>query len=113
MKLAFLILPLAMALSACAHDMMTADAGPCKPDVRADWVGGSAALLGSGLGGLEALAKDDHDGSRFTSAIATTACTRKNPTPHLYDLHKIGDGPAPSTILLGSGEPSCPHAHRA
>jgi hypothetical protein len=113
MKPAFLVLPLAMALCACAQTVMIADA--CKPAATASF-GGSAALLGSGTSpALQSLARDDYSASRLTPAAVTTDCTRKNQAPRTYDLRRLGDGPAPPAILVGSNDerPTCPKARRA
>jgi hypothetical protein len=81
---------------------MTADAAPCdKPVAAAHRGGGSAALLGAGVNPMLALlASDDRSASRIAPSAATTDCTHKNQTPRTYDLHKIGNEPAP--ILLGA-----------
>ena len=110
MKPAFLILPLAVTLCACAHDIMTAE--DCKPVTAPGRLGTSAALLGSGISpGLLSLARDDRDSSRIVHAAATLDCARKNQAPRTYDLHKIGDGPSPPAVLLGSNSAGCPKAH--
>jgi len=87
---------------------MTADAGPCPPVAAANRLGGSAALLGSGTPfPFQYISRDDYNGSRIAADAPRTAdCIRihNNQTPRTYDLHKLGDGPAPSGIVLGSNE---------
>lgn len=116
MKPAFLILPLAITLCACAEQTMTADAGDCKSVAAAYRSGGSAALLGAGVNPMLALlASDDRSATRIVHAAVTTDCVRKNPTPRSYDLHKIGDSPALPGILVGSNNAgaACPKARGA
>jgi hypothetical protein len=114
MKPAFLILPLAVALSACAQTIMTADAD-CKP-VAAVHLGGSAALLNAGISPMfQSIARDERGANKLTQAAVTTECARKNPTPRTYDMHRLGDGPALPGMLIGASDTgaSCPKAHRA
>ncbi len=111
MKPAFLILPLAVALCACAQTVTVADA--CKP-AAVTRPGGSVALLGSGINpALPLPVRDDYNASRITPAAATTDRARENQTPpRTYDLHKLGDGPSPPAILLGANDArsTCPKA---
>jgi hypothetical protein len=110
MKPAFLILPLAVTLCACAHDIMTAE--DCKPAAASGRLGTSAALIGSGISpGYELIARDDRDPSRIVHAAATVDCARKNQAPRTYDLHKLGDRPSPPAVLLGSNSAGCSKAH--
>jgi hypothetical protein len=113
MKPVFLILPLTMSLCACAQQIVTADAGPCKSDAPINNIGGSAAVLGSGTlstfmpiaASMPGLGKINVNGERKID------CTRiqNNKSPRFYDLHKIGDGPAnPSGLLAQDAKPSCP-----
>jgi len=114
MKSAFLILPFAISLSACAQEIVTADLGPCPPATATPRSGGSAALLGSGINSnLLLFARDDNNPGRIVSSGAGTAgCERlqtdKNKIQPFHDFHKIGDGPASPGILLGSDDDRSP-----
>jgi hypothetical protein len=103
MKPALLFLPLAISLSACAQAVMTADA--CKSGA-ADHLGGSAALLGSSVrSDLLSLARDDYGLNKLAANDAGPCARLQNKNPRSYDLHKLGDGPAPPVLL---GDAKCP-----
>jgi hypothetical protein len=111
-KPVLLILPMAISLCACAQQIVTADAVPCK-DHSLNRIGGSAAALG--LGALSSFmpiaASTPGLGKIDVNEAGKTDCTRlqNNKNPRSYDLHKIGDGPAnPSGLLAQDAKPSCP-----
>jgi hypothetical protein len=114
MKPVFLILPLTMSLCACAQQIMTADAGPCKSDASTNNFGGSAAALGSGALStfMPIAASMPGLGKINVNEAGKINCTRlqNNKSPRIYDLHKIGDGPAnPTDLLAQDAKPSCPN----
>lgn len=116
MKPAFLLLPLALGLGACAQAIMTADASPCDKPAEAYRIGGSAVMLGAGNNlMLATFANDNREASRIPRPAATTDCARRNPAPRTYDLHRLGDEPALPGILVGANPagPSCAKARGA
>lgn len=113
MKSAFLILPLTISLCACAQQIVTADAGLCNSDASINRTRGSAALLQSGVQlYIMPIARSAPGLGQFNvTELGKNDCAqfRNDKNPRLYDLHKIGDGPAiPNAVLAQDAKPSCP-----
>ena len=113
MKSVFLILPLTISLCACAQQIVTADTGPCNSDASPDRMNGSAVLLGSGMQSyVMPIARSAPGLSQFNvREVGKNDCAqfRNGKNPRLYDLHKIGNGPAdPNAVLAQGAKPSCP-----
>ena len=93
--------------------VVTADAVPCNSDASINHMGGSAALLQSGVQlYVMPIARSAPGLGQFNvTEVGKNDCAqfRNDKDSRLYDLHKIGDGLAiPSALLAQDAKPSCP-----
>ena len=115
MKPPFLILPVAMSLCACAPHILTGAAGPCDSAPSSNAIVGSAALLGAGVQPYLIVQGRDVPGISkiYADKAGTNACAnlRNDRNPHMFDLHKIGEGAErPDTLITLNARSSCPRA---